>query len=273
MFEEEESNMFCQKCGSQNKENVNFCENCGASLAAPAAAQPVAQQPVAQQPVAPPPPAVPPQQYAPPQYVQPQYTQPQYVAPAPVKKKKKTGLIIVLVVLLVLVLGGVAVFAVYMLGSDDDGSDAEYAAKWYTEAVFDFDYDEAERYSFIKIEEYFEFEEGMYLDELKDTFKNAKEAAYLELEGEFGDNAKVTVSVTGSEVLMGDDIETAINSVDLDEYFFKGDIENITQVTLLLELKGDDDEVSNILDLYVVESGSGWYVLDGLSIILEFLDY
>lgn len=166
-----------------------------------------------------------------PRYAQPQYTQPQYVAPAPEKKKKKTALIIILAISAVL---GIVIVAVLVFGGGDDGCDAEYVAKWYTQAIFDFDYDEAKMYSFIKIAEYFEFEEGVDPDELKETFKNAKENAYLELEG---------------------------------------DIEAVTKVTLLLEVKGDDGEDSNTLDLYVVESNSQWYAFNGLDFILDFLFY
>lgn len=207
-------------------------------------------------------------QYAPPQYVQPQFSQPVYAPPEPVKKKKKTGLVVILAVLVVLVL---AVVAIFVFGGSS--GNAEDTAKAYTQAIFDFDYDEAEKYSFIKISDYFEFEEGMDISELKDIFKSVKEESYLDLEDQFGDNAKITVSVSGSEVLEGDDKAMAISSFDIDEYYYKGEIEAVTLVNLLLEVKGDIGEDSDTLDLYVVESDSEWYVLNGLDFITDFLDY
>lgn len=272
--------MFCQKCGSQNEEGVNFCANCGTSLAAAA----VPPQPATQQPIAPPSPApvTPPQQYASPQptYTQPQYSQPQYVpaqtapqyapppvyAPPAVPKKKKTGLIAIAGVLLLAVVAVVLVFVF-------TGGNAEDAAKGYLEAVFDFDYAKAEKYSFIDIEKYFEIEEGLDAGNLKQEFKDAKEDAYLELENEFGDNAKITVSVTDSEVLEGTEKDDAISTYEADEDYFKGKIKSVTRVTVLLEVKGDDDEDSETMDIIAVKSGSKWYVLNGLDFISDFLIY
>lgn len=272
--------MFCQKCGTQNDEGVNFCANCGASTAA------VPPQPVTQQPIAPPPPPpVTPPQYAPPPVAQPQYTQPQYNQPqyAPAQpasqyaqppvyappagpKKKKTGLIAVIGILLTAVVA-VALVLIFT------GGNAEDAAKGYLEAVFDFDYAKAEKYSFIDIEKYFEIEEGLDAGNLKQEFKDAKEDAYVELEDEFGDNAKISVSVTDSEELEGTDKDEAISTYEADEDYFKGKIKSVTRVTVLLEVKGDDDEDSETMDIIAVKSGSKWYVLNGLDFISDFLTY
>ncbi|MCL2299098.1 MAG: zinc ribbon domain-containing protein [Firmicutes bacterium] len=68
--------MFCNKCGNQIPEGVQFCAGCGAPTSA-AEAPPQAQQPFAQQPYPPPYP----QQPYPPQPYPPQYQQPYYAPP------------------------------------------------------------------------------------------------------------------------------------------------------------------------------------------------
>jgi len=83
------------KCGSENKDNAQFCSNCGAQLIQPQPQQENLVQPQ--------------QAASAPQLQQPNNATPAYQQPVQMpKKKSKAGLIIALVFLGILVLGGVA---------------------------------------------------------------------------------------------------------------------------------------------------------------------
>ena len=86
--------MICKKCGTQNDDNIKFCQNCG---------EPVeAEQPVQQQ--QPPQPQQPPQQQY--QHTQQQYQyqqNPRYMQPMMKPKKKGKGCLIALIIFVVII--------------------------------------------------------------------------------------------------------------------------------------------------------------------------
>jgi len=267
--------MFCQKCGTQNDEGVNFCANCGASTAA------VPPQPVTQQPIAPPPPPpVTPPQYAPPPVAQPQYTQPQYnqpqyapaqpasqyaqppvYAPPAVPKKKKTGLIAALGILFVLIIAAVLVILFA-------GGNAEKTTKDFLMAAYNFDYSVIEKNSFIDIEKYYEIEEDINAGELKDRVKETKDEAINDIEKEYGKNIKFDVKVTDSKELSKSDADDVIADYKEYEDYFKGDIKSVVEVTVDVTFKGDTSEDTNTLEIYAVKSGMKWYILSEISDML-----
>jgi hypothetical protein len=214
--------MFCQKCGFENEEGVSFCINCGESIILPVVEQTV---------------------------VQPQYTQSVVASSVPVKKKKH-GLIVALIVAVVLVL---AVAAAFVFNGGVFSKSAEDTAKDFMQAVFDFDYDKAGEYSFIDAEKYFKIEEGLDATQLKENFESAKQDVLDDLAVEYGENTKITITVTDSKNFKGDEMENIINSYAIDKDYYKGEIKSITRVSLLLTIKGDPFAIKSKDDLEKME--------------------
>ena len=264
---------FCIGCGTQLGEGDAFCPNCGtpAGAGAPPADQPVlgpadprVQTPAAWQA----------QQQAQPPVSQPAYPpagQPSFgsaaqVYPAaPAKNKKK--LIIILSIAAVLIITGIILLIVLLPGGDGDksgdsglggGSDSDTVTSSPEETirrmVAAFNAPGATDQDVADV--YFEYHYAK-----DDTIKqNAVSYTGMDaIRSYFGDDLKVTMTVTNTEALSEDKLNNA--KLRLSDYCTDTEsIEEITRVTVDISITGSLESMTDSSDYYCVKIGGKWYV-------------
>ncbi len=211
---------FCEKCGTELADDVQFCENCGQPVVAASPADPATSK-------------------------MPTFLQ------KLLSDKKMLGMaigavaaVIVVIILLVVLFGGSPYkkalnnYFDLMKGEISDVKALAPDSFW------------------AEVKDEFDVTSGDVKDHLKDSYKVLAEA----LEEEYGKNIKIKWEVTSEEKLDKDDLGDIKDELKDKYGINKKEITEACELELHTETKGSEDEDENDAELTVVKIDGKWYI-------------